>query len=383
MEKNLALIVLPLLLLTAGCGGRGRVSSGEFTDTVYVTKEASGFRILGAEGRKSIVIESTDPWQGSEGRVERIFVARGGEEAPEGFDGQVIEDSARRVVAMSSTHVAMLDAVGRVGCVKGVSGMGYISNSHVREHEAEIADVGYGSNVDYERLMSVRPDLVMLYGVTGASPMEEKLRELGVPYMYVGEYLEESPLGKAEWMVALAAATGDWHGAAARYDSIAARYDALREAAGGVSGEERPGVMVNIPYADTWYMPSTANYMARLIADAGGRYVYTANDSRSSEPVSMEEAYLLASDADVWLNPGQLTTLGQLREALPRFSGMPSVKNGRVYNNNLRLTPDGGNDFYESGVVRPDAVLADMISIFHPEVADSLGVRMAYYRRLP
>lgn len=90
----------------------------------------------------------------------------------------------------------MLDAVGAANTVVGVSGIEYISNPEIQARRDSIGDVGYEGNINYELLLSLDPDLVLLYGVSGESSMEGKLRELGIPFMYVGDYLEESPLGR-------------------------------------------------------------------------------------------------------------------------------------------------------------------------------------------
>ena len=101
----------------------------------------------------------------------------------------------------------MLDALGQVDRVVGVSGRNYISNKYVTTHPEAVADIGFDGNIDYELLLAQRPDLVLLFGVSGASGMESKLLEMGIPFCYIGEYLEESPLGKAEWLVAIAEIT--------------------------------------------------------------------------------------------------------------------------------------------------------------------------------
>ena len=193
----------------------------------------------------------------------------------------------------------------------------------------------------------------------------------------MGEYLEESPLGKAEWMIVLSELTDKREKGIEIFQEIPQRYYALKALTDSVS--QRPTVMFNTPWNDSWVMPSTQSYMARLIADAGAEYIYKENSSNSSTPIGLETAYGLIQKADYWINVGSATTLEELKAVNPKFADAKAVNEKTVYNNNLRLTPTGGNDYWESAVVRPDVVLRDLIHIFHPElVSDSLY----YYRRL-
>lgn len=225
---------------------------------------------------------------------------------------------------------------------------------------------------------SLDPDLVLLYGVNGASSMEGKLKELGIPFMYVGDYLEESPLGKAEWLVVLSEIVGKRAEGEKVFAEIPARYNALKKMV-AKKALEAPKVMVNTPYGDSWSMPSTKSYVARLIADAGGDYIYKKNTGNSSMPIDLEEAYKLTSDADMWLNVGMANSLADLKNTCPKFTDTQCFISGNVYNNNLRTNAAGGNDYYESGVVNPDIVLRDIIKIFHPELIQEDFV---YYKQL-
>ena len=369
-----------LLFTMASCGSRNASAvSDVLTTEMYTPEYAGGFRILGDSAHESVIIESLNPWQGADSTVRRLFIERGGEKAPADFDGQVISGNARRIVTMSSTQIAMLDAIGAAGRVYGVSGIDYIYNPGIQSRRDSIADVGFEGAVDYERLAGANPDLVMLYGVNGPNPMEGKLRELGIPYIYIGDYLEESPLGKAEWVVALAEITGQRRKGESVFIGIPQRYNALKARVDSTVGEA-PSVMLNMPYGDSWFMPSTDNYTVRLITDAGGDYIYKKNSGNASRPIDLEEAYMLTSSADMWINTGTATTLAQVKAACPKFTDTRCYRNAQVYNNNLRTTKAGGNDYYESGIMHPDLILRDLITIFHPGIlpADSL----VYYRRL-
>jgi iron complex transport system substrate-binding protein len=129
--------------------------------------------------------------------------------------------------------------------------------------------VGYGGNLDFEAMKSRKCDLVLLYGVSGQEKLiTSKLEQLDIPYIYIGEYVEEHPLGKAEWVVAMAAICGCRERGEALFNSLAERYNTLRSSI--TPSTTRPKVMLNLPYRDIWYMPSINSYMVHLIVDAGG-----------------------------------------------------------------------------------------------------------------
>ncbi len=378
MKRWIQLAVVALCAIVVAACGRKSVSLEDFDKPVYMLEYASGFDIKGADSKQSVLLTVTNPWQGADGIAVQLFIARDGETAPEGFDGQVLEGDAERIVAMSSTHIAMLDAIGEVDRVVGVSGIDYISNPDIQARRDRIGDVGYEGNINYELLLSLDPDLVLLYGVNGASAMEGKLKELGIPFMYVGDYLEESPLGKAEWLVALSEVVGCRSEGEKVFAEIPVRYNALKQRV-AENALDAPSVMLNMPYGDSWFMPSAGSYAVRLIEDAGGDYIYKKNTGNASTPVDMEEAYLLASAADLWLNVGMASTLGEVKAACPKFVDTRCFLNGDVYNNNACTNAAGGNDYFESAVVHPDLVLRDLVKIFHPELVEEPFV---YYKRL-
>ncbi|MDE6105838.1 MAG: ABC transporter substrate-binding protein, partial [Bacteroidales bacterium] len=216
-----------------------------------------------------------------------------------------------------------------------------------------------------------------LYGVNGLSAMEAKLRELGIPFVYMGDYLEENPLGKAEWLVPVAEILDERAAGEAVFNALVPRYEALQSLVDSV--EDRPAVMLNAPYGDSWFMPADGSYVVRLIRDAGGRYLYERNRGTRSEPVDMETAMRLLAEADVWCNVNGLADMADLRRRLPNTAAVNCVRAGRVYADDRRLNAAGGNDYWESGIMHPDWVLRDWIKILHPELVPEDFV---YYRRL-
>lgn len=371
------LIFCATLWCMFSCGSSSNLE--DYNLEIYAPKYATGFCIVGAEGKQSTIIRVTNPWQSADQVEAMLFIARDGEKAPADFRGQVLKGDAERVVCMSSSYIAMLDAIGAVERVVGVSGKNFITNPYIVTNQSTIADVGYDGNINFELLVAQQPDIVLLYGITGACTIESKLNELGIPYIYIGEYVEEEPLGKTEWLVALAEIAGRREQGEAYFSEVPKRYEHLKSLAAAATSP-MPKVMINTPYADSWFMASTTSYVARLIADAGGDYIYKRNTSNHSLPIDIEEAALLTTEADIWLNVESVNSLQDLKNQHPKFANMPCVLRGEVYSCNKRRVPGGGNDYWESGVVQPDVVLRDLIKIFHPELESDK--EFVYYRRL-
>lgn len=378
MKKALpSILICAILGLVPACRNHSDNLS-DFSETLYNPSEASGFSISGKDGSESTLLTVSNPWQGADSVASRLFIVRAGDEAPLAFDGQILDGVAKRIVATSSTHVAMLEALGAADRIVGVSGIDYITNPEIQKHREEISDIGYEGNIDYEALLAADPDIVLLYGVNGASAMEGKLRELDIPYIYIGDYLEESPLGKAEWIVPMAEIIGEREKGEKKFSEIADRYNELKKKVADAA-IDAPSVMLNLPYGDSWFMPSASSYMARLISDAGGDYIYKKDTGSTSLPIDLEEAYTLASLADFWLNTDQTASLAALAKKCPKFTDTRVFRNGTVYNNTLRANAAGGNDFFESGITNPDLILQDLILIFHPEILDE---PFTYYQKL-
>lgn len=371
--RNISLLLL-IISMCVGCGGATRRGAESFSITVYEPAYASGFTIDEDEAGNTLV-RVTRPWQGSALEEQTLAIFATEEEAT-GYEGEYIVGAADRVVCMSTSHIAMLDVIECVDAVVGVSGKQYITNSAIANNPA-VKDVGYDSSLDYETLVMLKPDVVLMYGVTAANDaVTAKLRDLEIPYLYLGDYTEESPLGKAEWVVAIAEIMGCRERGIESFAAIAQRYNDVRSSV--VRSDDAPKIMFNLPYQDVWYMPSDDSYMVQLVEDAGGSYIYKGNNpTGGSKAISLEQAYMLVSDADIWLNAGQCSTMAELRSSAPHFVNTPVVVAGEVYNNNRRRTKAGGSDFWESAIVRPDVVLSDLVTIIAGGDSDTY-----YYQHL-
>lgn len=282
----------------------------------------------------------------------------------------------KRVVCMSTSNVAALSAIEADSVIVAVSGLKYITDRKIlsRSQSGDILDIGYENSLDYETILRLSPELVVAYTVDEAEPPYlTKLRTLGLKVMVVYDHLEQHPLARAEYVKLFGALTGRLDMAQEFFFGVRDRYEALAASASAqdpvsdsasVSVSAPVKVLMNLPYADSWYIPGVDNYMSRLVRDAGG-VVLGAGEGCASGAVSIEEAYRFSLEADMWLCPGYCTTRAQLESVHHLFPHFGPVQKGLpIYNNVLRVNSAGGNDFWESGSVRPDMILEDLKEIF-------------------
>lgn len=271
--------------------------------------------------------------------------------SPFGGKADTLRGPFRRIVCMSSSYVGFLEAIGREDAVVAVSGLEFLGA------KVDAVEAGYDAALDYEAIMGARPDLFVTYSVSAAEPgYLGKLRELGIRCTVIHEHLESHPLARAEYVKLFGALTGSLRQADSLFAEVRDRYLAL------VQPEISHKVLINIPYADQWFIPGGDNYMTRLIADAGGEVLGAVPGKQESSVITLETAFQYAQEADFWFHPGWCRTREQLRGVHPLFADFP-VLGKAVWNNTLQATPGGGNRYWETGPVRPDLVLEDLVEI--------------------
>ncbi|MFW5786288.1 MAG: ABC transporter substrate-binding protein [bacterium] len=328
------------------------------------------------------LIEVTRPWQNASPRdAMRYLLYPRGLDAPE-VDGVdlAVGVPIDSIVTMSTTFLPHLEALGVMESLVAVDSAAYAYNEdvHSMTDDGETAEVGSGPDVDVERLIALDPDLIMVNSYRGDWDVQPTLEEAGLPVVVNGDWVENRPLGRAEWLLFTALFFDDLETALGVFERIEAEYRRL--AALPEDTAERPTVLVNAPYQGDWSVPGGDSYAARFIRDAGGAYVWEENESTGSLFFDVESVYAEAGDADIWINPGVWTSLDQGAAEDERFTEFTAFAKGEVYNNNRRMGPGGGNDYFESGALHPERILADLIRIFHPELLPDR--ELFYYRKL-
>lgn len=373
---------LPVLsfLTLLGCSGSHNKSSDEQLKKLLNVKYAKGFEIEEYDNVR--IVKVLNPWQGSNNISYRYRLACDAPTKTLDKNEVFIRVPIRRVVCLSTTHIAFIDFLDRSSSILGVSGAGLIYSKRVTERVEKgfVKDVGYDQNLNYELITSLQPDVIFCYGVGSESiGYLNRLSELGHKLFFIGDYLEEHPLGKAEWIRVFGALFGLDVQADSLFNLIERDYlettHLLKEKV------HKPVVFLNSPWKDSWFFPGKENYIVKLINDAGGSYVFDSLlEGTRSYPVSLERALEAGMKSDIWLNPGTANSITDITLFDERLTILLPYRTGMIYNNNNRMSSGGGNDFWESGVVRPDLVLKDLIFIFNPAILPDH--QLYYYKKL-
>ncbi len=301
-------------------------------------------------------------------------------------DAQFIEVPAGQLITLSTTQLPALAELGLLDKLIGVDSGFYISNPEALAMIADgaVAEVGFGADINIEKVLELAPSIVMSYGYNPATDAHPVLLEAGIFTALDASWREASPLGRAEWLKFSALFYNAEAEAQAIYDDIATQYQAARDLTADLPAAERPTVLLNsfLSYADAWYIPGAATYVGHLIRDAGGDLLLAEEDSGESQALSFEIVYEGGLAADIWL----LETFGVYSQADllaldSRFGDFAAFQAGAVWNNNRDENPNGGNNYYELGAANPQLVLADLVALLHPTLLPEH--EFAFYHHLP
>lgn len=342
---------------------------------------ASRFQITDCGSYRKLVV--LNPWQESTQTRFTYYLVNDGIIVPDTLPlNQIIRVPVRRIVCMSTTHLAMISELGMSDAIVGISGRNLVYDPIIREKISKgvVQDVGYESNLNKELVVSLRPDLLMAYGIDPSSAgYLAKLTEMGINIMYNADYLEETPLARAEWIKVFGALFSKEKQADSIYKSLTENYKMICDSV-NTAGMPKPKVLSGGPWEDVWYVAPVNSFAIRLITDGGGDYIYKELVAGNAKPYTVESVFVKALDASIWLNPGAARSLDELFNYDYRLEKLPVSTSGSVFNCNNRLSPDGGNDYFESAVIHPDILLRDVASILHPELFPHHQLK--YYKRL-
>lgn len=338
-------------------------------------KHARGFKL--EYHPDHLILSVQTPWPGAAEPVRYVLVQRG-DPVPDGFRQEnIIEIPVRSCVLTTTVSLVFMKELGVLDTLVGQGGKEYVYDPP--STMAQIPEIGTGADLDLEQLFELSPDVIFAYAYSSAErEMLRRLQDMGLKVVLMSEYNETSPLGRVEWIKFLSCFFDKALEAEKIFHEIDKKYTEL--ASIGQSVEQRPVVFSNIAYNGVWYVPGGGNWVARLFEDAGAEYPWSGNGSEGSIALDLETVLMNASNADVWLNPAGCNTLEELKKIDDRYGLFKAFRTGEIYNLTRRVVPGGGNDYHQRGVLHPEEILEDLLSILHPGLFPEH--KMMYYKKL-
>lgn len=370
-----------VLLTISSCRNSDKKSIEKLKNSGDEIVRSERFSLEKKKGWTKVTI--TNPWQGATNVSQIYYLVKRGSQLPDGLDSaHVIFVPLKKIICMSTTHIAMISSLGEEKSIIGMSGTSFIYSPDLIKNVEKglIVDVGYEANLNKELILKISPDLIMIYGIGSESAgFVGKLKELGTKVLINADYLETDPLSRAEWIKLFGALYCKEKLADSIYRYEVDEYTNLKSFV-NQKIRNRPKVLLGLPFKDTWYISPGNSYISKLINDAGGDYLWMDTESSVSMPLGIESVYLRGMKADYWLNIGSVSSRNEISNVDSRLDDLQCFKNDNLFNNNKRVTISGGNDFWESGSLYPHLILQDVATILHPELFSDH--ELTYYRKI-
>jgi len=302
-------------------------------------------------------------------------------EIPEG--AQIIEIPTGRTVTLSTTQTVHLLELGLLDRLVGMDSFLYVNAPEVRELIAAdtLVEVSPNFAFNVELALDTDPDLIMTDDFDRDRLV--LLQESGIAAAVNTEYLESSPLGRAEWLKYTALFYNAEADANANFEATVSAYEDAVALASDIPEDEQPRVLWNtfLTFTEAWTIPGGETYAGQLTRDAGGRIALVDLAPEDSTLLAFEVVYEGGLDADIWLlNAFGVASLADLVAQDSRYADFAPYQTGEVWNNDLSVNENGGNNYFELGVIQPQLILLDLIAIFHPELLPDH--EFVFFRRL-
>ena len=378
-----AILFLLLGILVASCSNqetdRSKLKKASFTS--IAPKYAKGFSLDDYGSYQLLHI--LQPFNDKQDTITYLLYANGSEK-PEGVDYLAsIATPIQKMVVQSTTHIALADELNALEVISGMTSTQFVYNPTLKKRieEGKVKEVGEGEQLSQENIMFMQPDLLMVSGFSSASFYKnyKNLIDAGVPVLINSDWMEQDMLGRAEWLKVLGYLLGKQDLANQQFEKIEKLYNQYAEI--GRTAKEKPMVIGGLPFKGAWSVAGAKSYIAQLLTDAGAEWNWAGDSSSVSLQMDFESVYPIGLQAEYWVRVGTVRSKAELLAKDSRFEDFKSVQLGNLYNNTKRMTPDGlGNDYWESGLIKPHLILADIIKIIHPELLQEH--ELYFYERL-
>ena len=294
----------------------------------------------------------------------------------------ILPMGSKKIILTATTQIPHLTYLNAADQLIAFPNLDLVSSPAIRKRIAnhELIELGRNPTPDLERIIAAEPDWVMVSGFGEILNLADRLKAANIPVLVNGEFLEAHPLGKAEWIKASGVLLGKLDEADSIFCHIEDNYLSAAKNTASLPKENRPTVLSGTLYKDVWYAPGKDSWVARLIHDAGGDYVFHHLEGTGSLSLNYEYVLESAREAGIWIGAADYASLTQMGEQNSKYKNFRSFQANEVYTYTLKKGETGGLMYFEEGYLRPDWVLQDMIKILHPEKAGNHVFH--YFQRL-
>lgn len=340
---------------------------------------AKGFTI--SKGADFWEIEVIQPWTGSE-RTFRYFIVEENGKVPAGNFDAVIQLPVAKVILTSTTQIPHLDLLGMSDKLIGFPQPDLISSkaSRILIDAQKVQDLGSGPAANPELIIELDPDWIMISTLGDDLRYLDLLKTAEIPAIINGEYVEQHPLGRAEWIKFTGVLLGKYEEAREVFEQVEKDYLQAVSLAEQIPEVGRPTVLSGIMYQDIWYAPGSESWGARILKNAGGNYVFEDQSGTGSIQLNYEFVMDNAMDADFWIGSADFVSVVEMGKVEPRYQAIKAFQNGNVFTYTLKKGETGGLEYFELGYMRPDLILKDLMKILHPTLLPDY--KLYFYKQL-
>jgi iron complex transport system substrate-binding protein len=337
----------------------------------YKNIYAKGFEITGHEFYKVLTVKS--PWPNAKQSYSYILVNENNLERlsiPKNEYEGVITIPLQKIVVTSTTHIPALELLQVEESLVGFPGLDYISSEKTRKRidSGNIRELGKNENINTEVILTLSPNVVIGFGIEGKNKNFETIKNSNIPIVYNGDWVESSPLAKAEWIKFFGVLYNKEKEADSIFNSIEANYLNAKSLAKKV--KNKPTILSGAMHNDIWYLPNGESTEAQLLKDANTNYLFKEQQGTGSLSLNFETVFTKAQNADIWLSPSNYNSLQSLENSNSHYTKFKAFQNKKVYSFTNTIGKTGGVIYFELGLTRPDLVLKDLIKICHPELLE-------------
>lgn len=377
MLRNLQICLsLILFFLFVQCKQETKITNEISSENTV--KYAKGFSIENYDGYTIITVKN--PWPKASKTFQYLLKDKNGI-IPESLKSLMkINIPLKNIVVTSTTHIPSLEMLNEENSLVGFPNLDYISSDKVRAliDAKKIKELGGNQSLNTEVLIDLQPEVIIGYGLDNNNPTLDNLQKSGLKVMLNGDWNEETPLGKAEWIKFFGALYGKQKEANEIFDKI--EKDFLKTIEIAKMATSKPTILAGDMFEDKWYLPKGTSWGSQLLVHAQGDYLWKETNGTGSLSLSFETVLEKAKEADFWITSGQFSSLKQMTDANPHYEQFNAFQNKNVYSFTRKKGKTGGVLYYELAPNRPDLVLKDLVKILHPELL--VGYEPFFFEKL-